>query len=155
MVFSSHCFTASPPYCLCCIIRAMSSSSKIDSSVRYLKTHEWARPEGDVLVVGISDHAQEAMSDLVYVELPKVGQVLNAGDTFGVVESVKAASDVYAPVAGIVTAVNEAVTSAPELINQDPYGAGWLMQIKPTRADDWHALLDATAYEQLLKEEEH
>jgi glycine cleavage system H protein len=133
-------------------------SSKIDSSAKYLKTHEWARIEGesgDVVVFGISDHAQEALSDLVYVELPKVGQSLKAGDVFGVVESVKAASDVYAPISGEVIEVNEALTSTPETINQEPYAGGWMAKVKPSNLGEFDALLDAAAYEQLLKEEEH
>ena len=133
-------------------------SSKIDSSAKYLKTHEWARLDdvnGDVAVFGISDHAQEAMSDLVYVELPKVGQTLKAGEVFGVVESVKAASDVYAPISGEVIEVNEALPGTPETINQDPYAGGWMVKVKPSDADELNALMDAVAYEQFLKEEEH
>ena len=130
-------------------------NSKIDTSARYLKTHEWARLDGNEVVVGISDHAQEALSDLVYVELPRVGTKLNGGDTFGVVESVKAASDVYMPVGGTITAVNTALEKSPETINKDPYAAGWLIKVKPDNAADLDNLLDATAYEQFLKEEEH
>jgi glycine cleavage system H protein len=138
----------------CCIISA-AMSSKIDSSAKYLKTHEWARVDGDAVVFGISDHAQEAMSDLVYVELPKVGQTLKAGETFGVVESVKAASDVYAPISGEVIAVNDALPGAPETLNQEPYAAGWMVKIKPANPAELDVLMDAAAYEQFLKEEEH
>src|SRR6266542_6679454 len=106
-------------------------SSKIDTSARYLKSHEWARMEGNEVVVGISDHAQDALSDLVYVELPKVGAKLKQGEMFGVVESVKAASDVYMPVSGTITAVNNALEKSPETINKEPYAAGWMVRIKP------------------------
>jgi glycine cleavage system H protein len=130
-------------------------SSKIDTSARYLKSHEWARLEGSEVVVGISDHAQDALSDLVYVELPRVGTEYKKGDIFGVVESVKAASDVYAPVGGTVSAVNTALEKAPETINKDPYQAGWLMKLKPSNPAELDSLLDAAAYEQLLQAEEH
>lgn len=129
-------------------------ASKIDPSARYLKTHEWARPDGEEIICGISDHAQEAMSDLVFVELPRVGTALRAGEVFGVVESVKAASDVYMPLGGTITAVNTALEGAPEIINKDPYQSGWLIKLKPDNPTDLDNLLDATAYEQLLKEEE-
>lgn len=131
-------------------------ASKIDSSARYLKSHEWARKDGDEIVCGISDHAQEALSDLVYVDLPLVGAKLAAGEAFGVVESVKAASDVYMPVGGTIAAVNNALESAPEAINQDPYGAGWLIRVKPDNPVEFDTLLDAVAYEaQLAAEEGH
>ncbi|BCX03497.1 MAG: glycine cleavage system H protein [Candidatus Roseilinea sp.] len=130
-------------------------ASKIDPSARYLKTHEWARIEGDEIVCGISDHAQAAMNDLVYVELPRVGATYKAGEAFGVVESVKAASDVYMPVSGTITAVNTQLESKPETINQDPYQAGWMIRIKPDNMAEFDNLLDAAAYEQLLKEAEN
>lgn len=129
-------------------------ASKIDPSARYLKTHEWARLDGEEIVCGISDHAQGAMSDLVYVELPQVGASFKAGEAFATVESVKAASDVYMPVSGTITAVNSQLESKPEIINQDPYQAGWLVRIKANNPADFDALLDAAAYEQLLKAEE-
>jgi len=129
-------------------------SSHIDASARYQKTHEWSRREGDLIVIGISDHAQEAMSDLVYVELPTAGQVFKVGDTFGVVESVKAASDIYAPVAGEVVEVNEAVASAPELINKEPYQGGWIIKLRPANTADFDALMTSDSYEQFLSEEE-
>ncbi|MCS6848330.1 MAG: glycine cleavage system protein GcvH [Anaerolineae bacterium] len=130
-------------------------ASKIDPSARYLKTHEWARIEGDEIVCGISDHAQAAMNDLVYVELPRVGATYKAGEAFGVVESVKAASDVYMPVSGTITAVNTQLESKPETINQDPYQAGWMIRIRPDDIAEFNNLLDAAAYEQLLKETEN
>ena len=141
----------------CCIICA-AMSSKIDSSAKYLKTHEWARVDegnGDAVVFGISDHAQEAMSDLVYVELPKIGQLLKAGEVFGIVESVKAASDVYAPISGEVIEINESLPATPETINQDPYAGGWMIKVKPSNPAELDALMDAASYEQFLKEEEH
>ena len=128
-------------------------SSKIDTSARYQRTHEWARPSGSEVIVGITDHAQEELSDLVFVELPRIGAKLNKGDVFGVVESVKAASDLYMPVNGTITATNTALEKAPETINKDPYGDGWLIKVKPDNAADLDALLDADGYEQFLKEE--
>ena len=130
-------------------------SSMIDPAARYLKSHEWARVEGAEIVVGISDHAQDALSDVVYVELPRVGATLAKGTVFGVVESVKAASDVYMPVGGAITAVNKALEKNPELINKGPYGDGWLIKIAPDNAAELNDLLDATAYGQFLAEEEH
>lgn len=132
------------------MIRPMSN---VDASARYLKSHEWARVDGEEIVCGISDHAQEAMGDLVYVELPLVGQQIAAGDVFGVVESVKAASDVYVPVGGTVTAINDALINAPETINTDPYQSGWMIKVKPDNADGFAKLMDAAAYEALLKED--
>ncbi|MGQ9815705.1 MAG: glycine cleavage system protein GcvH [Candidatus Roseilinea sp.] len=130
-------------------------SSTVDTSARYLKTHEWARPEGDLIVCGISDHAQQALNDLVYVELPRVGDTLKAGDRFGAVESVKAASDVYMPVSGTIAAVNTALEKTPEIINKAPYGEGWLIKIKPDDPTEFDRLLDPAAYTELLKAEEN
>lgn len=119
---------------------------KIDQNARYLISHEYARKDGSNLVVGISDHAQEALGDIVFVELPEVGRVLKKGEVFGVIESVKAASDLFAPVSGTVLAVNEAVSSNPGVINKDSYGEGWLIKITPAKASDYNDLLDAAAY---------
>ncbi|WP_026369891.1 glycine cleavage system protein GcvH [Kallotenue papyrolyticum] len=120
----------------------------------YSTTHEWARIEGDEVTVGISDYAQHALGDVVFVELPEVGRTLTAGEPLGVVESVKAASDVYAPLSGEVIAINEALLDAPETLNSDPYGAGWMLKL---RASDLEAersrLLDATAYERHVEDE--
>lgn len=129
-------------------------TSKIDPSARYLKTHEWARLDGDEVVCGITDHAQQAMNDLVYVELPQEGRAVKAGEAVAVVESVKSASDVYAPISGIITAVNREVERSPELVNKDPYGAGWLFRIKPDDPSALGALMDASAYAAFLQEEE-
>jgi glycine cleavage system H protein len=127
---------------------------KLDPKARYAKTHEWARQDGDEMVCGISDYAQESLSDIVYVELPEVGDVFGKEDAFGVVESVKAASDVYMPMGGEITAVNEALEDTPELVNQDPYGAAWLIRFAPSDPAEFDGLLDASAYEALVAEEE-
>jgi glycine cleavage system H protein len=122
--------------------------SNIPADLRYARTHEWVRTLADGSVeLGISDHAQHALGDLVFVEVPEVGRVFAAGDACAVVESVKAASDVYTPLGGIVTAVNEQLSGAPELVNQDPYGAGWIMRLKPSGAIDTADLLAAADYE--------
>ncbi len=125
----------------------------IDMQARYLKSHEWARQEEDEIIVGISDHAQEQLGDIVYVELPEVGDEVAQGEAFGSVESVKAASDIYAPVSGVVTAVNEELEDAPELVNQDPYGKGWMIKIEPSDPEEWDALLTPEAYEKVVEEE--
>lgn len=123
--------------------------SNIPSDLRYAKSHEWVRLESDgTAVIGISDYAQNSLGDITYVQLPKVGAVLNAGETFGVVESVKAASDVYAPIGGTVLAVNEQLNSAPETLNTAPYGDGWILKLKPIDAAQVGNLLDAAAYAQ-------
>ena len=115
---------------------------------RYATTHEWARLEADGSVtVGITDHAQEALGDVVFVELPEIGRVFSAAEQAGVVESVKAASDVYAPVAGTVIAVNDALADSPELINEDPYNAAWFYRLAPSNVSELDALLDAAGYE--------
>ncbi|MDE2585976.1 MAG: glycine cleavage system protein GcvH [Betaproteobacteria bacterium] len=120
--------------------------SNVPADLKYTKSHEWVRLEADgTVTVGITDHAQEALGDLVFIELPEVGKTLAAGQEAAVVESVKAAADVYAPIAGSVTAVNEAVVDAPETLNQDAYAA-WLFKLQPANAGDLAGLLDATAY---------
>lgn len=122
--------------------------SNIPADLKYLASHEWVRVEADgTLTVGISDHAQAALGDLVFVETPEPGRKLKAGETFAVVESVKAASDVYSPVSGEVLAVNEALSATPELINQAPYGAGWIMKLRPSDQAETGQLLDAAAYQ--------
>ncbi len=120
--------------------------SNIPTDLKYTATHEWARLEADGTVsVGITDHAQEALGDIVFLELPEAGRQLEAGKECAVVESVKAASDIYAPIAGAVVASNDEVIGAPEKVNQDPYGA-WLFRIQPADAADLDRLLDAAAY---------
>lgn len=128
--------------------------SEVRPELRYTRDHEWLRPEGDgTVVVGITDHAQHQLGELVYVELPDGTPGYQAGDAMAVVESTKAASDVYAPVAGTVVAVNEALASSPELVNSDPYGDGWLLRLKPADAASLDSLMDAAAYQALLDED--
>lgn len=127
--------------------------SEIPSDLRYTESHEWVRAEDDgILQVGITDHAQSQLGDLVFVELPEVGDGVKAGDACAVVESVKAASDVYSPVSGEVTAVNESLQDSPELVNQDAYGDGWLFAIKPEDEGEMENLLDAEAYGDSLED---
>lgn len=121
--------------------------SKIPGDLKYTKDHEWLKLAGEEATVGITDHAQEALGDITFVELPNVGDSFSAGDTFGVVESVKAASDLYMPVAGEVIEVNEALSDAPESVNDDPYGTGWIVKIKLTDPGEVEDLLDAEAYD--------
>jgi glycine cleavage system H protein len=122
----------------------------LPEDVRYSNDHEWAKVTGDNVRIGVSDYAQDQMGDIVFVEMPDVGDTFDAGDEFGTLESVKAVSELYAPIGGEVVAVNEALEDAPELINQDPYG-GWILEIKPENADDVQKLLDREAYLELLK----
>ena len=129
--------------------------SKTPSDLRYTKSHEWVKREADGSVtVGITDHAQGLLGDMVFVELPKVGTKVVAGKECGVVESVKAASDVYAPIAGEITAVNTSVSDSPESVNKDAYSA-WMFRLKPSAAGDVDKLLDAKAYEALVASEKH
>jgi glycine cleavage system H protein len=120
-------------------------------AVRYTREHEWVSLEGDLATVGISDHAQKALGDITFVELPAVGRAVAAGGVLGVIESVKAASDVYAPVAGTVAAVNEALSRNPEIVNRDPFGEGWLCRLSGVSAEAWRALMDRAAYQALLR----
>lgn len=123
----------------------------IPANLKYAKSHEWARLDADGLVtVGISDHAQEALGDIVFLELPEIGRTLKAGEECAVVESVKAASDIYAPIAGEIVATNQAAVDAPELINQDAY-THWLFKLKPANVADLDGLLDAAAYTQVAE----
>jgi glycine cleavage system H protein len=127
---------------------------KIDENARYMESHEWARKEDDVFVVGISDYAQSTLSDIVYVELPEVGDEFDQEDNMCVVESVKAAGDVFAPLSGEIVAVNEALEDAPELVNEDPFGEGWLVKFKASDEEEWDELLDADAYREVVEAEE-
>ena len=130
-------------------------STTIPEELRYNKSHEWVRDDGDGLfTVGITDHAQQALGDLVYIEAAEVGNMVSADDACCVVESVKAASDVYSPLNGEIVEVNEALNESPELVNNDPYGDGWLFRIRPSDPADFDSLLDAGAYAELLTEEE-
>jgi glycine cleavage system H protein len=131
--------------------------SNIPSNLKYLDSHEWARVESDgTVTVGISEHAQGALGDLVFVEVPEVGKALSRGGAAAVVESVKAASDVYSPLSGEVIANNsDALSATPELVNSDPYGQGWLFKIKPSNSSELGSLLDAKAYEKVVEEAGH
>ena len=130
--------------------------SQIPGDLKFLKSHEWARVEADGRVtVGISDHAQGLLGDLVYVELPSVGDSVTAGNAVAVVESVKAASDVYSPVSGTVVAVNDVLSDKPETINEDAYGQGWLYVLEQADAAELEALLDANAYASALEDDAH
>jgi glycine cleavage system H protein len=131
--------------------------SSIPNNLKYLDSHEWARVESDgTVTIGISDHAQGALGDLVFVEVPEVGRALTKGGAAAVVESVKAASDVYSPVSGEVIANNsEALSATPELVNSDPYGQGWLFKVKPSNQGELASLLDAKGYEKVVEEAGH
>ncbi len=130
--------------------------SEIPGDLKFLKSHEWARVEGDGKVtIGISDHAQGLLGDLVYVELPTVGDRVEAGNACAVVESVKAASDVYSPVTGKVVEVNAALSDKPETINEDAYGDGWIFVIEAEEPEQLNEMLDPDAYAELLEDEDH
>lgn len=128
--------------------------SEIPSELRYTKSHEWVRSmEDGHLEIGITDHAQGMLGDMVFVELPEVGITLNAGDDCAVVESVKAASDVYAPVSGEIVEVNSLLSDSPETVNSDSYGEGWLFRMQPTDEDEINELLDADGYAEVVEAE--
>jgi glycine cleavage system H protein len=123
----------------------------VPGELQYTKTHEWVRLEDDLATVGITDHAQDELGDVVFVELPETGASFDAGHTFGTIESVKAVSDLYAPVGGDVVEVNESLNDSPEKVNEDPYGDGWIIKLRSSGEGN---LLSAEEYEQLLEEEE-
>lgn len=128
--------------------------SNIPTELRYAASHEWVRPEGDgTYTIGISDHAQEALGDVVFVELPEVGSTVNAAEEAGVVESVKAASDIFSPISGEVVAINEELEETPELINSDVYGDGWLYRVKASDTAEIDELFDAESYTDQLEED--
>ena len=128
--------------------------SQIPQELKYTKSHEWVRMNDDGSVtVGITDHAQDLMGDMVYLELPEAGTTLEAGKDCAVVESVKAASDVYAPLSGEVLEVNAGLTESPETVNKDPYGEGWMFRLQPADKSQWEALMGAADYEALIAEE--
>jgi len=130
--------------------------SNTPANLKYTKSHEWVRVEADgTLTVGITDHAQDLMGDMVYIEAPEAGRKLAATKECAVVESVKAASDVYAPVSGEVTQANGGLADSPEIVNKDPYGDGWIFKMKPANKADVDKLLDAKAYEALVASEKH
>jgi len=123
----------------------------VPEDLQYTRTHEWVRREGDTATVGITDHAQDELGDVVFVELPEEGATFGAGDAFGTIESVKAVSDLYAPVGGEVVEVNSALDDVPEKVNEDPYGDGWIVRLRVSGEGD---LLSAAEYEKVLEEEE-
>ncbi|HEY7650044.1 MAG TPA: glycine cleavage system protein GcvH [Methylomirabilota bacterium] len=129
--------------------------ANIPSDLRYTRDHEWAKREGGNVRVGITHYAQEQLGDVVFVELPKVGAKVTAKQSFGVVESVKAVSDLFVPVSGEVAETNTELGKKPELVNQDPYGRGWMIVIKPANAADWDQLLTAKQYEEFLAQGAH
>jgi glycine cleavage system H protein len=124
---------------------------KFDDKVKYQESHEWARKDGDTIVVGISDYAQDSLDDVVYVEFPDVGTTRKKGDPFGVVESVKAASDVYMPVGGEIVEVNGALEDNPGTVNDDPFGEGWLIRIAPSDQGEYDSLMSAADYQEFTK----
>lgn len=130
---------------------------KLDTEARYAKSHEWVRKDGAEYVCGISDHAQHSLGDIVFVELPKIGAAIAAGNAFGVVESVKAASDLYLPISGKIAAVNAALAESPDLLNKDCYGEGWIVRVAPEdpakTAAEWDALLSSEDYEKIAEED--
>lgn len=122
-----------------------------EETSRFAKTHEWAHTEGNIATVGISNHAQEEISDIVFVDLPKVGQQVTAGQNCCVIESVKSASEIYAPVSGEIVEVNEALTADPALVNREPHAGGWLFKIKMTAPAEYESLLDLSAYKATIQ----
>lgn len=128
--------------------------SEVPSELKYSRTHEWALQEDeDHIVIGITDHAQKLLGDVVFVELPEMGMILDCGKEFGLVESVKAASDLYSPVSGEVVAINEALLSNPALINHSPYGEGWIVKVIPNEYSEWEDLMDAHEYTEMIEQE--
>lgn len=129
--------------------------SELRSELKYLSSHEWARVEEDgTVTIGITDHAQESLGDVVYVETPEVGSTVNVGEEAGVVESVKAASDIFSPLSGEVVAINEALEDAPETVNESPYDEGWFFRVKPSDLSELEDALDADGYKAAISEEE-
>ena len=127
--------------------------ANIPEELHYSKDHEWVRVEGDIAVVGITDYAQDSLGDVVYVELPKVGETFAANESFGSVESVKAVSEVFSPLSGEISALNETLNDEPEKVNQDPYGEGWMIRIEMSNPGEVDSLLTAAEYEDFTKAE--
>ena len=123
----------------------------LPEDLRYAEDHEWVQSKGDTVKIGISDYAQDQLGDIVFVELPEVGDTFNKGDEFGTVESVKAVSELYIPVSGKVTGLNKSLEDAPELVNTDPYEAGWMIEVQPSNLKELDELMDRTAYIEMLK----
>ena len=126
----------------------------LPDNVRYAETHEWARDDGDNVTIGINDYAQDQLGDIVFVELPEIGATLEKGEEFGTMESVKAVSEIYMPVSGKITAINEALEEAPELVNEEPYSSGWIIEVKPDDPDEINTLMSSSEYLETLKGEE-
>jgi glycine cleavage system H protein len=129
--------------------------ANVPKDLKYTREHEWAKQEGDRVRVGITAYAQEQLGDVVFVELPKVGAKVTASKNFGVVESVKAVSDLFAPISGEVAEVNGELAQKPETVNQDPYGKGWMLVVKPSSKGEWNELLTAQQYEELIAQGGH
>jgi glycine cleavage system H protein len=127
---------------------------KLDNNCRYTETHEWVRVVGDLATAGITDYAQSQLSDVVYVELPEVGDVFDQDDVFATVESVKTAADVYMPLSGEITAVNEELSGSPELVNEDAFGEGWFIQFTPSDLSEWDDLMTPEEYQEHVAKEE-
>jgi glycine cleavage system H protein len=124
----------------------------IPDNLKYSKEHEWAKDEKGVIIIGITDYAQGELGDIVFIDLPEAGATVSQNDSFGTIEAVKAASDIYSPVSGEIIEVNTVLTDAPEIINQDPYGQGWMVKVKPSLLSEMDALLDAEGYKHLTAE---
>ena len=129
--------------------------ASVPAELKYTKEHEWAKREGDRIRIGITEYAQEQLGDVVFVELPKVGAKVTAHQAFGVVESVKAVSDLFAPISGEVAETNAELPQKPEMVNKDPYGKGWMIVVKPSAAAEWDQLLTAQQYETFIAEAAH
>ena len=127
------------------------SELSFPDNLRYAKDHEWVIADGDTVKIGISDYAQDQLGDVVFVELPAVGDTFNAGDEFGTVESVKAVSELYMPISGEIIAINDQLEDLPETLNTDPYDGGWLIKVKPANTDDINTLMDSAAYVDMLE----
>ena len=126
--------------------------AEFPKDLKYSKDHEWARAQGKNVLVGVTDHAQDSLGEVVYVELPKVGATIKSGTPFGVIESTKAVSELFAPISGKVLKVNESLVSSPQTVNQDPYRAGWIIEVEPADPSELGKLMDADAYQKLLKD---
>ena len=123
----------------------------LPDDIRYAEDHEWARPQGDTFRIGINDYAQDQLGDIVFVELPQVGDTFAKGDEFGTVESVKAVSELFMPIGGEITAINTELEDAPELVNNSPYEKGWMIEVKPTDSSEFESLMEKKAYFNMLK----
>jgi len=126
--------------------------SEVKEELRYTEEHEWTNNQNDIVTIGITDHAQESLGEIVFIELPDVGTVLDRSSTFGVIESTKSVSDLYSPIAGEVVEINRSVENEPDIINKNPYGEGWIIKIKAKRIEDLDSLLTAKQYEELIDE---